>query len=53
MNKIDPEICYHLLVGNVCMVTWRECNPDHPDCEYDDERKLGIPEELKPFNENS
>ena len=41
----DCEFYAHYLDG-VCTVTWIKCNPHHPDCEYADERELGIPEEL-------
>lgn len=46
--KIDPNTCYHYAyhLDELCTVTWMKCNPDHPDCEYADERELGINEEL-------
>ena len=53
MDKIDPnkyESCYHRL-NALCTVTWYPCNPHHPDCEYEDESKLGLDESLD-YNEN-
>ena len=48
MDKIDYTICEHYIgyLEGTCSVTWIRCNPHHPDCEYEDESKLGIPDDL-------
>lgn len=48
MSKIDPTICEYFIayLDARCLVTGMICNPNHPDCEYADERDLGINEEL-------
>lgn len=45
---IDPTICEHYAhyLNGRCIITMMICNPHHPDCEYADERELGINEEL-------
>ena len=48
MDKIDPDKCEHYVayLDSRCIITGMLCNPGHPECEYEDERKLGIPEDL-------
>lgn len=45
MENIDPDKCIYQCKGR-CFIILRHCNPHHPECEYEDERKLGIPDDL-------
>ena len=48
MDKIDYTKCYDYIacLNGMCSIIWIPCNPNHPDCEYEDESKLGIPDDL-------